>query len=91
MATLDEYLDQNGPRFEEELCQLLRIPSVSAMSTHKQDIRSAAGWVLEQFQSLGFKAEFIETAGHPIVYAESPPRCPRTDGAGLWPLRRAAS
>ncbi len=73
MATLDEYLDQNGPRFEEELCQLLRIPSVSAMSTHKQDIRSAATWVLKQFQSLGFDAELIETAGHPIVYAESPP------------------
>ena len=29
--------------------------------------------MLEQFQSLGFKAELIETAGHPIVYAESPP------------------
>jgi acetylornithine deacetylase/succinyl-diaminopimelate desuccinylase-like protein len=72
MATLDEYLDEQAPRFEEELCQLLRIPSVSAMSAHKQDIRAAAGWVLKQFQSLGFKSELIETDGHPIVYAESP-------------------
>ncbi|HEY4310252.1 MAG TPA: dipeptidase [Pirellulales bacterium] len=71
MATLDEYLDEQAPRFEEELCQLLRIPSVSAMSAHKQDIRAAAGWVLKQFQSLGFKSELIETDGHPIVYAES--------------------
>ena len=28
--------------------------------------------MLEQFQSLGLKAELIETAGHPLVYAESP-------------------
>jgi acetylornithine deacetylase/succinyl-diaminopimelate desuccinylase-like protein len=71
MPTLDEYLDEQAPRFEEELCQLLRIPSISAMSAHKQDIRRAAEWVLKQFQSLGFKTELIETAGHPIVYAES--------------------
>ncbi|HVU85746.1 MAG TPA: dipeptidase [Pirellulales bacterium] len=72
MPALDEYLEQHADRFEDELCQLLRIPSVSAMSTHKDDIRRAAGWVLAQFQSLGFKAELIETAGHPIVYAQSP-------------------
>ena len=28
--------------------------------------------MLKQFQSLGLKAEMIETAGHPLVYAESP-------------------
>ena len=72
MSTLDEYLDQHGPSFEKELCELLRIPSVSAMSVHKKDIRAAAQWVERQFQSLGFQAELVETAGHPIVYAESP-------------------
>ncbi|HEY1600195.1 MAG TPA: dipeptidase [Pirellulales bacterium] len=72
MPTLDQYLDQHGPRFEQELFELLRIPSVSAMSAHKGDIRTAANWVLRQFQSLGFQSELIETAGHPIVYAQSP-------------------
>jgi acetylornithine deacetylase/succinyl-diaminopimelate desuccinylase-like protein len=72
MSTLDQYLDQNAPRFEQELFELLRIPSVSAMSAHKSDIRNAAGWVLRQFQSLGFQSELIETEGHPIVYAQSP-------------------
>ncbi len=42
------------------------------MSDHKQDVRAAAEWVMRQFQSLKFKSELIETAGHPIVYAESP-------------------
>ncbi|HZZ26810.1 MAG TPA: dipeptidase [Pirellulales bacterium] len=73
MPNLDDYLAANSGRFEDELCQLLRIPSVSADSKHKPDVRSAAGWVLKQFQSMGLKAELIETAGHPLVYAESPP------------------
>jgi acetylornithine deacetylase/succinyl-diaminopimelate desuccinylase-like protein len=71
MATVDEYLAAHGGRFEEELCDLLRIPSVSAESKHKQDVRRAGEWVLKQFQSLGLKAEMIKTAGHPLVYAES--------------------
>ena len=33
----------------------------------------AADWVLGQFQSLGLEAELIPTAGHPLVFAESPP------------------
>jgi succinyl-diaminopimelate desuccinylase len=73
MPTLDDYLSQNGKRFEDELCDLLRIPSVSADSKHKADVRRAGQWVLDQFQSLGLKAELIETAGHPLIYAESPP------------------
>ena len=72
MPTVEQYLTQNSQRFEDELCDLLRIPSVSADSKHKADVRSAANWVLKQFQSLGLQAEMIETAGHPIVYAESP-------------------
>ena len=35
-------------------------------------VKVAGGWVLKQFESLGLKAELIETAGHPLVYAESP-------------------
>jgi len=73
MANIDEYLTQNSQRFEDELCELLRIPSVSADSKHKADVRKAGDWVLKQFQSLGLKAEMIETAGHPLVYAESLP------------------
>lgn len=73
MAKIDDYLAANAGHFEEELCELLRIPSVSADSKHKDDVRRAGQWVLKQFQALGLKAEMIETARHPLVYAESPP------------------
>lgn len=72
MTKVDDYLEQNAGRFEDELCQLLSIPSVSADSRHRDDVRRAAGWVAAQTRSLGLATEVVETAGHPIVYARSP-------------------
>ena len=72
MATIDEYLAAEAPRFEEELCEFLRIPSVSADPERKADMARAAAWVADQFQRLGFLGEVISTDGHPLVYAESP-------------------
>jgi len=70
MNELDQYLAREAPRFEEDLCELLRIPSVSADSRHAGDVRKAAEWVAGQFKSLGFECEIAETAGHPIVLAQ---------------------
>jgi acetylornithine deacetylase/succinyl-diaminopimelate desuccinylase-like protein len=73
MSELEQYLEKNQQRFESDLCELLRIPSVSADSKHVDDVRKAGQWVADQFKSIGLKTEIIETAGHPLVYAESPP------------------
>lgn len=73
MASIDDYLQQNRDAFERDLCELLRIPSVSANSANRGDVRRAAEWVAGQFRNLKLKTELIETAGNPIVYAESPP------------------
>ncbi|HEY2147083.1 MAG TPA: dipeptidase, partial [Pirellulales bacterium] len=72
MSPLEHYLDQNAARFESELCELLRIPSISAIGEHHGDIEKAADWVLGQFRSLGFQSEKILTPGNPLVYAQSP-------------------
>ena len=73
MTDLDDYLNENKDRHERELCELLRIASVSADSAHRADVRRAAEWVADQFRRLKLAVELVETAGHPIVYAESPP------------------
>ena len=73
MPNIDEYVEAHAERFEEELCQLLKIPSVSAAPEHQGDIRRACYWVADQFRRLGFVTEVVPTAGHPLVYAESPP------------------
>jgi acetylornithine deacetylase/succinyl-diaminopimelate desuccinylase-like protein len=72
MPTVEQYLADNAGRFESELCELLRIPSISAIGEHRNDIERAADWVLRQFQSLGFRTEKITTPGNPLVFAASP-------------------
>lgn len=72
-TAIDEFLAANSGRFEDELCELLRIPSVSADSRHRPDIERAAAWIAEQFKRLGLQTEICPTPGNPIVYAESKP------------------
>jgi succinyl-diaminopimelate desuccinylase len=72
MSDIDRYLESQAPRFEDDLCQWLRMPSVSADPNCRDDIRRAADWVAGQLRALGFAAEVIPTAGHPLVVAQSP-------------------
>ena len=77
MSTSQDYIDNNKDRFIEELFELLRIPSVSTDSERKGDIRKAADFLLNQFNSLNLnRTELFETNGNPIVYAE---HCPHND------------
>ncbi|WP_422360302.1 dipeptidase [Reichenbachiella sp.] len=65
------YISENKQRFLDELFDLLRIPSVSADSKFDGDVRKAAEFIKEKFESAGVdKAEICETKGHPVVYAE---------------------
>ncbi len=73
MHDLDEYLESKRPQFEADLCELLRIPSVSTDSQYNDDVRRAADWVAGQFQEMGLSTEVVPTKGHPIVFAETPP------------------
>jgi len=72
MPALDDYLTAHAAEFEAELCDLLRIPSVSADPVHRDDIRKAAEWVDAKFRQIGLASEIIPTSGHPLVYAQSP-------------------
>jgi succinyl-diaminopimelate desuccinylase len=72
MSSIDQYLAANAQRFEDQLCELLRIASISADPAYRDQIRHAADWVAGRLRSLGLTAELVETSGHPLVYAESP-------------------
>ncbi len=65
------YIAQNGKRFEEELFELLRIPSISAQSEHKDDMQTCAEWLCQSLLKAGAdKATVMPTEGNPVVYAE---------------------
>ncbi|XWW47523.1 dipeptidase [Fibrella sp. USSR17] len=68
---LATYLTENKQRFLDELFDLIRIPSVSADSKFKDDVRRAAEFVRDRLSDAGLdNAELIDTAGHPIVFAQ---------------------
>ncbi|MDX2038985.1 MAG: dipeptidase [Isosphaeraceae bacterium] len=68
---VDAYLEANRARFEAQLLDFLRIPSISAQPAHDGDTRRAAEFVRDDLRRIGVNnAELIETAGHPIVYGE---------------------
>ena len=73
MATIQAYLDANRGRFEAELAEFLRIPTVSASAELKPQVARGAQWVADELRRIGLRSEVIPTAGHPLVYAESPP------------------
>ena len=70
LEQVDAYLDEHKGQFEEQLKDLIRIPSISAQPDHDHDTRRAAEFLLKDFQAIGLKAELIETPRHPILYAE---------------------
>ena len=65
------YARDNTPRFLDELFEMLRIPSVGGDPAFAADTRRNAEWLASHLVSLGLdNARVMETAGHPVVYAE---------------------
>jgi acetylornithine deacetylase/succinyl-diaminopimelate desuccinylase-like protein len=70
-SIVDHFVAANEQRFLEELLQLLRIPSVSTLPEHKDDVAHAARFVADSLQHAGMEnVEVIPTGGHPLVYAD---------------------
>lgn len=71
MQAWKDYQQQNKDRFLDELLQLLRIPSVSARSEHKQDMVNCAEAVKQRLLEAGADTvDIMPTQGHPAVYGE---------------------
>jgi len=67
---IDAYLKERSGDFEEQLKELLRIPSVSAQPKHDADTRRAAEFIRDDLAAMSLDAQIIETQRHPLVYAE---------------------
>ncbi len=68
---INEYINSHKERFLDELFELLRIPSVSADPTYKNDVINTADAVASSLKKAGAdKVEICATEGYPIVYAE---------------------
>lgn len=71
MNKVQTYINDNKERFVSELFDLLRIPSISAQSEHKEDmIRCAEHLAVALMNAGADRAEVMPTAGNPVVFAE---------------------
>lgn len=71
MNPIKDYIQENSPRFLEELFTLLRIPSVSSQPAHKPDMqRCAEAIAAELVRSGADTAQVFPTDGHPVVFAQ---------------------
>ena len=68
---IKSYIENNKKKFLNELFDLIRIQSISAVKEYKGSVREAAEFLKNQFENIGLdNCEICETNGHPIVYAE---------------------
>lgn len=71
MQIWKDYQEKHKERFLNELLELLRIPSISARSEHKDDMNRCAEAVKQRLLEAGADTVTIyPTEGHPVVYGE---------------------
>ena len=71
MAAWLEYLKSNGTNYLNELCEFLRIPSISSLPENAADVRRAADWVAGRLETAGVEhVQVLPTGGHPVVYGQ---------------------
>lgn len=71
LQQIDAYFAEHREAHLNELNEFLRIPSISSLSKHKEDIQHAAEWLASAFEKLNLEnISITQTAGHPVVYAD---------------------
>ena len=71
MEIVKNYIEENKDRFLEELFGLIRIPSISSISDHKDDMVKAAEYWKKTILAAGAdKVEVMPSDGNPVVYGE---------------------
>ncbi len=71
---ITQYLTEHLDRHVTQLCDWLSMPSISSLSEHNGDTRRAAEFIADELRELGLEVELIDTAGHPLVFAQSEQR-----------------
>lgn len=71
MEDIKTYIRENEARMLDELFSLIRIPSISALPAHRDDmLRCAERWRELLLAAGADRAEILPSAGKPLVFAE---------------------
>lgn len=69
LASYEKYIDDNNDAHLKEFMELVSIPSISYIPSHKADIDKAAAWIVNKLKAIGMTtAQTIPTDGNPVVF-----------------------
>ncbi|MEI6266220.1 MAG: M20/M25/M40 family metallo-hydrolase [Sphingobacteriia bacterium] len=69
LLAYEKYFEENKDQHLKEFIDLVSIPSISSMPSHKADVKKAAEWIVNKLKSIGITTAMeIPTAGNPIVF-----------------------
>jgi acetylornithine deacetylase/succinyl-diaminopimelate desuccinylase-like protein len=70
MSQVEEYVKSRRKKTLEELKEILRIPSVSTLESHRKEMLRCAQLVARRMKETGLQSRILRTDRHPAVYGE---------------------
>lgn len=71
MTTAHDYARQHHDETKAQLIELLRIPSISTLSDHADDVRRASQWLKDKMTHAGLDVTIYEKSPYlPLIYGE---------------------
>ena len=68
-ASYEKYIDDKMEAHLKEFIELVSIPSISSIPSHKPDVAKAGAWIVNKLKAIGMtRAQLIPTEGNPVVY-----------------------
>ena len=69
LASYEKYIDDKMDAHLKEFIELISIPSISSIPSHKPDVAKAGEWIVNKLKAIGMTtAQLILTDGNPVVY-----------------------
>lgn len=65
---LDSFVKNSREDFESKLGEIVEVPTISMEPERKDDIRRGAELARQYLESIGARAEVVETPGNPVVF-----------------------
>ncbi|MEP6748134.1 MAG: dipeptidase [Bacteroidota bacterium] len=69
ITSYQKYINDKMDEHIKEYMELVAIPSISSIASHKPNVEKAAAWIVSKLKAIGMTtAQQIQTAGNPVVY-----------------------
>lgn len=69
LLSYEKYIDANHDAHLKEFMEIISIPGISSISSHRRDVERTASWIVNKLISIGISnAQTLPTGGSPIVF-----------------------